>query len=100
MCGATEHCVPCRTVLVDECSHLIDRADAVRVAFALRRAPCEEPVAAENQSVGARVVPHGRFDEKRELEARALPWYPDDVPIEAPVEFFELLPAVRRRRER
>ena len=70
------------TMLVDELAHLIDRADAVQVALALCGAPCEQPVAAEDESVGARVVPDRCLDEQRELEARPLPRHPDDAAAE------------------
>ena len=83
-------------MLVDERAHLIDRADAVEVALALRGAPGKEPMAAEDQPVRARVVPDRRFDEQRELEAGPLPRHPDDAPAEPAIEFLELLFAVCR----
>ena len=85
-------------MLVDELAHLIDGADAVEVALALRGAPGKEPMAAEDQSICARVVPDRRFDEERELEPGPLPGHPDDAPAEPAIEFLELLFAVCRSR--
>ena len=87
-------------MLIDELSHLIDRANAVQVALTLRGAPGKQPVAAENQSVCARVVPDRRFDERRQLETGPLPRHPDDAPAESAIELLELLPAVGRCGER
>ena len=81
-------------MLIDELTHLIDRADAVQVALTLRGAPGEQPVAAEDQSVCAGVVPDRRLDEQRELEPGPLPRHPDDAPAEPAIELFELLPAI------
>ena len=87
-------------MLVDELAHLIDGANAVEVALALRGAPGKEPMAAEDQSICARVVPDRRFDQEGELEPGPLPGHPDDAPAEPAIEFLELLFAVCRRGQR
>ncbi len=84
-----------RPVRVDELSHLVDGPDAVQVALALRVAPGEQAVAAENQPVASRVVPDAFFNHQRELEAGPLPWNPDNPPVEAGVELVQLPLAVR-----
>src|SRR6266705_4375062 len=62
---------PARVVL-DELSHLIDRLDAVHVALIGRRAPGEEPVAAEQETVAARILFYCTAQHDAQLEARSL----------------------------
>ena len=87
-------------VLLDELAHLVDRPDAVRVAVALRVAPGEQPVAAEEDPVASRVLLDRAANHQRQLEARPLPRHPDDAPAVARVELLEFPRAVRARRER
>src|SRR5437773_7151708 len=90
---------PARVVL-DELSHLIDRLDAVHVALICRRAPGEEPVAAEQETVASWMLVHRPPQHHAQLESGSLPGHPDDMPTEAIVERLQLLVAVGAGRQR
>ena len=81
-------------VLLDEIAHLVDGADAAHVAVALRLAPGEQPVAAEDQAVAAGCPFDGALQHQRELESRPLPRDPDDLAAVGPVELLHLPLAV------
>jgi hypothetical protein len=85
---------------VDEHAHLVDRAEAARVALALRVAPREETVAAEHDSVAPGMLLDRAAQHERELESGALPREPDDAAAEFPIELVELLTSVPARRQR
>ena len=81
-------------MLGDELAHLIDGPDAVDVTLALGVSPREQPVAAENQTVGARMIRNCLLDQQRQLESRPLPRHPDDASAVVSIEFFQLAVAV------
>ena len=74
----------------DEFAHLVDGVNAAEVAVALRHAPGEEAVAAQQNSVDAGIFADGFFDEQGQFEAGALPGNPDDFAAEFAIELFEL----------
>jgi len=60
-------------MLGDKFAHLVDGVNAAEVAVALRHSPGEEAVAAEQNSIDARIFADGFFDEQGKFEAGALP---------------------------
>ena len=96
---AEERCPAAILVVLDELAHLVDGADAAQVAFLLSVAPREEAVAAEDQPVTARVGVDRALQHQRELESRALPGHPDDLPAVLLVELFQLPASVGARRQ-
>src|SRR5437763_1286413 len=87
-------------VLKNELAHLIDGADAVQVALALRVAPSEQAMAAQKHSVASRVVLHDLLELQGQLKAGPLPRKPLYFASELPIEFLELLFSVRACRYR
>src|SRR5262249_26120121 len=87
------------SVLLDELTHLIDRLDAVQVAVALGVPPCEESVAAEHETIAARIRVDCPAQHQRQLEAGTLPGDPDEPPPEGGVELLQLASPVRARGE-
>ena len=77
-------------VLLDELAHLIDGGDAAHVALALRHAPGEEPVPAEDDAVAAGLLVHGALEHQRQLETGALPRDPRDIAAVLAVELLSL----------
>src|SRR3954452_546170 len=84
----------------DELAHLVDGTNAVQIALALRVAPGEQAVAAENQAFRAWIVLYRALQHQSKLKPGPLPWKPRDLSSELPVELFELLFAVGAGRER
>ena len=87
-------------VLVDELAHLLDGHQAAEVGLALRLAPREEAVAAENQAVGIRLRFDRAAEHQRQLEPGPLPRHPDDLAAVLLVELLDLLLAVGARGQR
>ena len=81
----------------NEFTHLVDRVNAVKIAFALSVAPSKEAVTAEKNAISSRVFVDCLFDEQCQLESRTLPWHPDDFAAEFFVELFEFALAVSAR---
>ena len=84
----------------DEFAHLVDGLNAAEVAVALRHAPGEEAMTAEQNSVDAGIFADGFFDEQSQFKAGALPGNPYDLALELLVELFELALAVGAGSER
>ncbi len=84
----------------DELAHLIDRPNAVEIAFTRRGSPREQPVAAQNQSVRAFMIADGLLDEQRQLKPGALPRHPDNPAAVLSIELVELAFAVCAGRQR
>src|SRR5215471_21669551 len=84
----------------NELSELIDDGDGVLIAFARCRAPGEQPVAAQNDSVAARVQSHRLLQHHGQLKARPLPRQPDQPVCELAVKLLDLRGAVCRRSQR
>ena len=59
-----------RLMLEDEFAHLIDGVNAVQIAFALRRSPGEQAVAAENQAFSTGIVFHGSAQSAAPVQSR------------------------------
>src|SRR3954466_3378857 len=74
----------------DELAHLVDGTNAVQIALALRVAPSEQAVAAENQAFRAWIVLYRALQHKSKLKPGPLPWKQRDLSSELPVELFEL----------
>ena len=87
-------------MLLNEFAHLVNRVDAVQVAFPLRHAPGKQAVAAENDAIGFGMLLHGFFDHQRKFESRPLPRDPNELAPESPVELVHLLLAVGAGRKR
>ncbi len=87
-------------MLLDELAHLVDGLDAADVALALRVAPGEQAVAAEDDAVAAGIVLDRLAQHQRQLEPRPLPWHPDDLAAVLLVELLEPGLAVGARRQR
>ena len=66
-------------MLSNEFAHLVDGVNAVQVAIALRHAPCEQAMAAQQDAFRAGVCLDGLFDQERQFEAGTLPWNPHDL---------------------
>ena len=62
--------------------------NTIQVTVALRHAPREQSVAAEDKALGAGILFHRPFDHEREFKARPLPRDPNDL---APKFFIEQL---------
>ena len=62
MCNATKKRTPSCLMLQDEFAHLIDRMNTIQVAVALRHAPREQSVAAEDKALGAGIFFHRPFN--------------------------------------
>src|SRR5262245_13315763 len=56
---------------LDEFTHLVNRLNRVQVALALRRAPGEEPVPAENDAVSAGIVSYRTIDKHSKFKPRS-----------------------------
>ena len=78
----------------DELADLVDDGDGVEVALALRVAPGEEAVAAEDDAVAAGCFRDSLAQHHAELEAGALPGEPGELVAELFVEFLHALLAV------
>src|SRR5579883_927141 len=85
-------------MLKDELAHLVNRPDAVQIAFPLRIAPGEKPVTAQQRSVTTGIVSDRALQLQRQFKARPLPGQPDEVTPEFFVKLFELLFAIGARR--
>src|SRR5215472_16893343 len=92
--------VVARAMALDELADLIDDRDGVEVALALRIAPGEETVAAEDDAVAAGCFADDLAEHHAELKARALPRQPGELMAELRVELTHALLAVGRGRER
>ncbi len=86
-------------MVLDELAHLVDGLDAADVALALRVAPGEQAVAAEDDAVAAGIVLDRLAQHQRQLEAGPLPRHPDDLAAVFLVELFEPGLAVGARRQ-
>src|SRR5579885_1884033 len=84
----------------DELTHLVNRPDAVQIAFPLSIAPGEKPVTAQQSSVTAGIISDRALQLQRQFKARPLPGQPDEVAPEFFVKLFELLFAIGARRNR
>src|SRR6185437_7199311 len=87
-------------VLLDELTDLVNDGDGVEIAFALRVAPGEETVAAEDNAVAAGILLDSAFQHHSQLKSRSLPGKPDELVAELLVELLHLLLAIRGRGER
>ena len=83
-------------VLLHKLPQVIDHRHRVQIAFALRFAPREQPVATEHDAVAARVVLHGVAHHYRQLKAWALPRDPHQPVLEVAIELLHLFFAVGR----
>src|SRR4051812_38395473 len=77
-------------VFLDKVAHFVDGANAAHIAFALRLAPGEEPVTAEDEAVAAGRGLDRTLQHQRELESRPLPRHPDDLPAVSAIELLHL----------
>ena len=75
----------------DEFTHLVDGPKAIQIAFALRVAPGEKAVAAEQHTVAARIIFDRLLELKSKFETGPLPGEPDDFPAKLAVELLQLL---------
>src|SRR3954462_8312862 len=80
---------------LNEFAHLINRMDAIQVAFALRHAPGEEAMTAKNQPFRPCGILHRSFEHEGQFESGTLPWNPDDSPVEFSIELLQLALAIR-----
>ncbi len=78
-------------MLRNELAHLVDRPQTVQITFALRVAPGEQAMAAQQHAIASRIVSNRLFKLQRELKPGPLPRQPYDLAPELLVELFQLL---------
>ena len=83
-------------MVYDKLPELVDDGNGVFIALSLRISPGEEAVTAEDDTVTIRTCLHRAAQHHGQFEAGALPWNPNQMVVKQTIEFFHLLPAVRR----
>jgi len=79
---------------LDELSNLVDDGDGIEVALALRIAPREQTMTAEDDAVAAGILLDRPLQHHGQLKTRPLPGYPGELMAEFLVELLHLLPPV------
>src|ERR1700744_899310 len=86
LCAAEALVVRACRMALDELTDLVDDGDRVQVAVALRVAPGEEAMAAEDHTVAVGSLRDDFAEHHAELEAGALPGKPGELVAELCVE--------------
>ena len=73
--------------------------NTIQVTVALRHAPREQSVAAEDKALGAGIFVHRPFNHERKFKAGTLPRNPNNLATEFLIELFQLALAVSAGRQ-